>query len=160
MVNEETSLKIPPPPQGVYTLSGEEITLEALGETLDSTIKHDTSTKQIMFTTMLLNYTEEDQQNITCTGPTSVGKTHVALEVAKYFPEEDLMPLSYTSPTAFFHGESLLVDENLSPLQPRSDYVQEHLEAWKEENPRPKKGQGVSEWKEALSEKARGLKEE
>ena len=90
------------PPSGEYTLSGEEYSLDQLGATLETTIKHDSVTKKILFLNTLLNYTDEDQQNIAFNSPSSTGKSFIALETLEYFPPEDQMILSYTSPTTTF----------------------------------------------------------
>jgi len=140
---------------GEYTLSGEEYSLDQLGATLETTIKHDSVTKKILFLNILLNYTEQDQQNIAFNSPSSTGKSFIALEILEYFPPEEQMILSYTSPTAFFHSQSSLVDENLSPLQPRKDYVTDLMEIWDNDNPKPLKGEGVSEWREKRKDEIR-----
>ncbi len=159
-MTNETCVKNLPPPHGVYILSGEEMSLNELGEILGSTIKHDSATKTILFLGMLLNYTEQDQQNFAFNAPSSTGKSFVALEITNYFPDEDLMHLSYTSPTAFFHTQSLLVDENLAPLQDRRDHVSEQMEIWEEDNLQPKKGEGKSAWTEKRRDEVRKLKSE
>jgi len=158
--DDPTHKNILPPPLGTYSLSGEEYSLDKLGTTLGTTIKHDEVTKKILFLNTLLNYTEEDQQNIAFNSPSSTGKSFIALETLEYFPPGDQMILSYTSPTAFFHSQSLLVDENLSPLQPRKDYVSDFMEVWLDDNPMPKKGEGVSEWREKRREEVRKAKGE
>ena len=40
------------------------ITLDELNEILETTVKYDTTAKLVTFLSMLLNYTDEDQQNI------------------------------------------------------------------------------------------------
>jgi len=159
-LTEETSVKNSPSPSGIYNLSRDEMGLDELDEILSSTIKHDSPTKKILFLGMLMNYTEEDQQNFAFNAPSSTGKTFIALEVAEYLPPEDLMLLAYSSPTAFFHSQGVLVDENLSPLQDRRDYVEEWIEKWEEENPEPKKGEGKTTWKEKRRDEVRALKSE
>ena len=80
--------------------------------------------------------------------------------MANYFPEEDLLPLAYTSPTAFFHTQGVLVDKSLSPLQDRRDFVSERLEIWDEKNPQPEKGEGRSARNEKRRDESRSLKAE
>ena len=155
-----TTVKNIPPHKGTYIPSEEEFTLQELDKILSSTIKYDSPTKKILFLGMTLNYTREDQQNFAFNSPSSSGKTFVALEVANYFPTDDIVTLSYTSPTAFFHTQSVLVDENLSPMPQRKDYVDEWIEKWEESNSFPEKGQGRSEWKEKRRDKIRSLKVE
>lgn len=155
-----TGEKIPPPPTGSYILDGNEMTLDELGNVLSTTIKHDRTTKEILCLGFLLNYTEEDQQNFAFNAPASTGKSFIALEVAKYFPLDDLMILSYTSPTAFFHTESVLVDKNLSPMPTRRDYVDDQIEAWEKKHLKPEKGEGVKDWREKRREEIGHLKVE
>jgi len=159
-LNDDSSVKNIPPPTGSYIPTGQEFTLNELNRILETTIKHDSPTKKILFLGMLLNYTEQDQQNFAFNAPSSTGKSFIALEVANYFPQDDLMILSYTSPTAFFHSQSALVDENLSPLQPRKDYVSAGVETWDENNPKPDKGDGRSAWKEKRRDEIRHIKSE
>lgn len=78
-------------------------TLEEIEEILDTTIKRDTNNKVITFLTMLLTYTDEDQINVSFTAESSTGKSYIPLELAWYFPSEDVIEYSYVSPTAFFH---------------------------------------------------------
>ncbi len=147
-MSDSTCIKNTTPPAGVYSLTGEEYTLDKLGRTLGTTIKHDETTKKIFFINTLLNYTWEDQQNMAFNSPSSTGKSFIALQTLEYFPSEDQVILSYTSPTAFFHSQSLLVDENLSPLETRRDYVSDLMEIWDDSNSKPAKGEGISEWRE------------
>jgi len=53
--DETTDIKNIPPPTGAYSLSGEEYSLKQLGETLGTTIKHDSATKKILFINTLPN---------------------------------------------------------------------------------------------------------
>jgi len=159
-MSDKTSIKNLPPPPGTYILSGEELTLDELDLILTLTIKYDSPTKKILFLSMTLNYTGEDQQNLAFSGPSAGGKSFIALEVANYFPDEDLLPLAYTSPTAFFHSQGVLVDENLSPLQDKRDYVSEHMDRWDDANPQPEKGEGRTAWKEKRRDEVRAVKTE
>ncbi|RLE41404.1 hypothetical protein DRJ19_05930 [Candidatus Woesearchaeota archaeon] len=87
------------------------ISIEELSEILSSTIKYDEANKVITFLCMLLNYTDQDQMNIAFNAESSTGKSYIPLEVASYFPQEDVMIRAYTSPTAFFHDEGEWVKE-------------------------------------------------
>ena len=85
-------------------------------------MKFDNATKDIMFTVYGLTYTKDEQCNITLTGPSSIGKTWLALRTAWYFT--DVRKLSYASPQSFFHDpEAIYVDENFQVIdfakQPR-----------------------------------------
>lgn len=153
--------KISPHPRVIY-FHGKlpEMTVEELESILSSTIKRDNESKLITFLAMLLNYTEEDQQNIAFSGPSSGGKSWVALQVAKYFPEEDIIKFGYSSPQAFFHLPGILVDKNFNPIPSKRDYVEEELKKWDEANPKPEKGEGLKEWKERREEEKKRLKNE
>ncbi len=75
-------------------------------EILDLTIKKDDNNKVVTFIGCLLAYTEDSQINISFNGPSSTGKSYIALEVAKLFPQDDLVKLGNCSKTAFFHEQS------------------------------------------------------
>lgn len=87
------------------------ITLDELNEILETTVKYDATAKQITFLYQLLNYTDECQQNIGFSSESARGKSYLALELAAYFPEEDVDDRGYVSPTGFFHERGTLVDE-------------------------------------------------
>jgi hypothetical protein len=77
---------------------------EQLTQILGSTVKKDDANKLITFFVMLSTYTSEDQTNIGFLADSSTGKSYIPLELANgFFPKEDLIKLSYCSPTAFFH---------------------------------------------------------
>lgn len=80
-----------------------EITIDYIANVLDLTIKHDKANKVITFLCMLSAYTEDSQFNISFNAPSSAGKTHIATEVAKLFPDEDTRIIGHASPTAIFH---------------------------------------------------------
>lgn len=75
-----------------------------LSEILGLTIKRDEVNKVIAFLSFLSAYTENSQLNLSFNAPSSTGKSFIPLEIARLFPTEDVIPLAYTSPTAFFHG--------------------------------------------------------
>jgi len=82
------------------------ITFSEINEALGSTIRHDVSTKLILFCGCLLTFTDEDQVNILMAGESSGGKTYNALEVVAYFrdlPKDLVLRIATASPTAFFH---------------------------------------------------------
>jgi hypothetical protein len=137
-----------------------EITLKELSETLSSTIKEDETNKQILFLTTVLNYTWEDQQTIAFNAPSSTGKTYIAKKIVEYFPVEDVQYLAYTSPKAFYHELSQLTDMQGNPIATRDQYVHEGIEKWVKENPKPKKGEGVKEWRENVRLERGKLKHE
>lgn len=70
---------------------------------LGLTIKRDEQNKLAAFLCQLSAYTEDSQFNISFNAPSSTGKSFIPTEIAKLFPEEDVMEIGYCSPTAFFH---------------------------------------------------------
>jgi ribosomal protein S27AE len=82
-----------------------EISIDEVIEILGSTVKHDDENKAITFLTMLLTYTDSDQINLGFLAESSTGKSYIPLELAQYFPQEDVKKLGYASPTAFFHEQ-------------------------------------------------------
>jgi hypothetical protein len=70
---------------------------------LSSTIKRDSPTKLIVFAAMMLTQTEDDQINVGLQAESATGKTYIPLEVAAYFPPEEVVIIAGASPTAFFH---------------------------------------------------------
>jgi hypothetical protein len=104
---------------------------------LNSTIKRDDTNKQITFYAMGLNYTFEDQQNLMYSAPSATGKSYIALEIAKYFPKEDVDSKGYTSKRAFFHQNSKLEAADGSELPDVKAYVDEKLKLWEEKHEKP-----------------------
>ena len=82
------------------------MTSEDLIDVLGTTIREDNSNKLITFLAELSAYTENSQLNISFNAPSSSGKSYIPTEIAKLFPEEDLIQLAYCSPTAFFHDRA------------------------------------------------------
>lgn len=73
---------------------------------LGTTIKHDNVNKLVAFLCQLSAYTEDSQFNLSFNAPSSSGKSYIPIEIAKLFPEEDVLELGYVSPTSFFHSAS------------------------------------------------------
>lgn len=71
--------------------------------TLGLTIKYDAENKLATFLCELSAYTESSQFNISYNAPSSTGKSYIPTEIARLFPQEDVMEIAYCSPTAFFH---------------------------------------------------------
>jgi len=84
----------------------EECTPEYLIQVLGKTVKKDDNNKLIVFLCQLLAYTEDSQINISFNAPSSSGKSYLALEIADFFPQTDVIKLGYASPTSFFHTVS------------------------------------------------------
>jgi hypothetical protein len=100
------------PPEGVRTRAElfqhltelqREVSLDEVSLTLDTTIKQDREPKLITFLSLLLNYTCEDQQNLIFKSESSTGKTYIVLEIACFFPKDDVVKFMNCSPKAFFH---------------------------------------------------------
>jgi len=72
-------------------------------EILGLTIKKDEENKLITFLCQLSVYTENSQFNISFNAPSSTGKSYIPTEIARLFPEKDVIEIGYCSPTAFFH---------------------------------------------------------
>jgi len=79
------------------------LSLQGLIEILGLTIKQDEENKIVAFLCELSAYTENAQFNISFNAPSSTGKSYIPTEIARLFPEEDVVELGYCSPTAFFH---------------------------------------------------------
>lgn len=79
------------------------ITFDDVAAGLSSTIKRDYSSKVITFCALILAKTANDQINIGFQSESAAGKTYIPLEVASYFPQEDIITIAGASPTAFFH---------------------------------------------------------
>lgn len=90
-----------------------EMTISDLSRILGLTIKHDEINKVIIFLAMLSTYTEEDQLNVFLNARSSSGKSYLVQEVAKLFPQIDLLEFGKVSPTAFYYSEGVKrTDEN------------------------------------------------
>lgn len=81
------------------------LTIDELGEILGITVKRDEENKLITFLCMLSAYTERGQFNISFRAESSTGKSYIPLEISQLFPQEDVIKIAYSSPTAFYHEE-------------------------------------------------------
>ncbi len=79
------------------------LTSQELIKILGLTIKKDEENKLATFLCQLSAYTEDSQFNISFNAPSSTGKSYIPTEIAKLFPEKDVIEIGYCSPTAFFH---------------------------------------------------------
>jgi len=84
--------------KGFDPLSSEEL-IEILG----LTIKKDEQNKLATFLCALSAFTKDSQFNISFNAPSSTGKSYIPTEIARLFPEGDVIEVGYCSPTAFFH---------------------------------------------------------
>lgn len=148
MVEDGLYSKFSTPPLGGYILNGE-LSLNHLSDILSTTIKGDKVNSKVLFLGTLLNYTEEDQQNIAFTAPSSTGKSYLALEIVQYFPEEDVEKHDYASPKSFFWEKGELVDaETGIGLIQRDQFIKDYIDSWEKENPKPKARRGVGDWRD------------
>lgn len=76
-----------------------------IAKVLDLTIKKDNDNKVVTLLCCLSAFTEDDQTNLSFNSPSSTGKSYIALEVSKLFPEDDVIKLGNCSKTAFFHEQ-------------------------------------------------------
>ncbi len=82
----------------------EEMSLDALADILGTTIKHERDNSTAIFLCYLSTYLRSDSQfNISLNSPSATGKSYLATEIVKLFPNEDVREIGYCSPTAFFH---------------------------------------------------------
>jgi DNA primase len=87
------------------------LTSQELLKTLGLTIKKDQENKLITFLCELSAYTENSQLNISFNAPSSTGKSYIPTEIARLFPDQDVIEIGYCSPTAFFHDVGQYVKE-------------------------------------------------
>lgn len=92
-----------PYPERIDTSKFSPLTPEKLIDILGLTIKYDAENKLTTFLCELSAYTESAQFNISYNAPSSTGKSYIPTEIARLFPEDDVMEIAYCSPTAFFH---------------------------------------------------------
>jgi hypothetical protein len=92
-------------PDKIDTSQFKEMTSGDIVKVLDLTIKKDDDNKITTLLGCLSAYTEDSQINISFNSPSSTGKSYTALEVAKLFPNEDVIKLGNCSKTAFFHEQ-------------------------------------------------------
>lgn len=90
-------------PEKIDTSQFKPLSSQELVNVLGLTIKKDEENKLITFLCELSAYTEDSQFNISFNAPSSTGKSYIPTEVARLFPEEDVIETGYCSPTAFFH---------------------------------------------------------
>lgn len=92
-----------PYPEKIDTSKFKPLTTQDLLNILGLTIKQDEENKIATFLCELSAFTENAQFNISYNAPSSTGKSYIPTEIARLFPEEDVLELAYCSPTAFFH---------------------------------------------------------
>lgn len=87
------------------------LTSKDIIEGLGLSIKRDEINKLITFLAFLSAYTDDSQLNISFNAPSSSGKSFIPMEIAKLFPQEDVIQVGYCSPTAFFHDNGIFDKE-------------------------------------------------
>lgn len=87
------------------------LSAQELIEILGLTIKKDEENKLITFLCQISAYTESSQFNISFNAPSSTGKSYIPTEIARLFPEDDVIEIGYCSPTAFFHDVGQYIKE-------------------------------------------------
>jgi len=92
--------------QPIDTSKFEQMSLEDVLDVLGLTIKNDNDNKLVTFLCLLSAYTEDSQLNLSFNAPSSSGKSFLPIEIARLFPQEDVLELGYVSPTSFFHSAS------------------------------------------------------
>lgn len=80
-----------------------EVTFDDIADILSISIKRDKVNKLITFCAMLLAQTNRDQLNVGFQAESSVGKSYIPLELASYFPRDEIMKVASASPTSFYH---------------------------------------------------------
>ncbi|MCL7384414.1 MAG: hypothetical protein LZ174_09020 [Thaumarchaeota archaeon] len=88
-----------------------ELSIDDLIDVLGLTIKHDNVNKVVAFLVMLSAFTNSDQLNISFRAESSTGKSYVPLEVSTLFPQDRVIKIAYSSPTAFFHEKGKIDEE-------------------------------------------------
>lgn len=92
-----------PYPEKIDVSQFNPLSLQETIATLGLTIKQDEENKMVTFLCELSAYTENAQFNISYNAPSSTGKSYIPTEIARLFPEDDVIEIGYCSPTAFFH---------------------------------------------------------
>jgi hypothetical protein len=151
-------------PDGLIEKAKAEMTPEQVYKTLGVTIKGDRATALNLHYNLVNNYSEDRQQNIAITGPSSSGKTYLVLQLLAYHPQDAIIKKGYVSPSAFFHENANLCMRDAAggfkPLPEKRAYVEGALEEWLKSNPQPERGAGLTEWKARLRSENRRLKDE
>ena len=80
-----------------------ELTYEEVAAILSTSIKKDKPPKLITFNGMLLAQTNRDQVNVGFQAESAAGKSYIPLEVASYFPQDEIVKIAEASPKAFYH---------------------------------------------------------
>ena len=104
-VSQTKQIEWNPSPNQIADLS-KPLTFKEVADILGITVKRDTISKIVLFSSNLLTYTEEEQVNVLMAAEASTGKSYLPIEISMYFPEADVIILGGASPTSFFHEVS------------------------------------------------------
>ena len=85
---------------------------------LDTQVKDDPRLVKQLLRVYFSAYTK-NPINMAILAPSSDGKTHATVQVAKIFPEKDFISVGRLSPTALIHQYGVLVDENGNNIEPK-----------------------------------------
>lgn len=95
-----------PEPPLVVELTEEltrEVSFDDIADVLSISIKKDKIAKLITFCGMLLAQTNKDQLNVGFQAESAAGKSYIPLELASYFPPNEVVKIAEASPKAFYH---------------------------------------------------------
>lgn len=84
----------------------------------EKTVKEDRRSVEFIYTHLLSAYTP-DPNNLGLEAPTSEGKTYPTVEIASWFPPDDVWFLGGLSPTSLVHDKAEFVDAEGKPLEAR-----------------------------------------
>lgn len=90
---------------------------------LDTQIKDDPRLVKQLLRVYFSAYTK-NPINMAILAPSSDGKTHATVQVAKIFPEKDFISVGRMSPTALIHQYGVLVDENGNNIEEKLKTLQ------------------------------------
>lgn len=137
-----------------------ELTRGEVSEIYGKTIKNDVANIEVLFYGLINNFSESDQSNFGVTGPSCTGKSYLPREILRPFPEENIHWKGYNSPKSFYYEKGELVGEDGSPLSDRRTYINERIQDWIKDNPKPEAGDGVTYWNEERRNRVAELKQE
>jgi hypothetical protein len=83
---------------------GRETDIYEVCKILGTVIKRDITSTAITFLTLILTYTDRNQQIISFRADSSTGKSYIPLEILAVFPEKDITKIAGASPTALIHS--------------------------------------------------------
>jgi len=85
--------------------------IEDLVNILGLTVRHDDINKVITFLVMLSAFTPDNQLNLSFRAESSTGKSYLPLQISMLFPQDRIVKIAYSSPTAFYHDRGVIDEE-------------------------------------------------